>query len=221
MTDTNEALGEQMQEESAQELIERYGHQFLLIVVSGVPPTKGDLAVGQRDQSMVGDGHAMGVAAEILEHILGAAEGWFGVDDPVFAKQRSQPGGEEFGLREQRQIPGKVQLATLKGGLESGDELAAKHPPEHGNGEKEARVRSNPAGVIEGEPTGWDDTVDMGMKLEFLVPGVEHAEEADLGPEMCGVASDFEKSFCAGTKQQTIDRFFYSAGPAQPVAAAE
>jgi hypothetical protein len=83
------------------------------------------LAVGQRDQSRVGDGDAMGVTAEIVEHILGAAEGWLGVDYPVFAKQRSQPGGEEFGMREPRQIPGKVQLASPKGQLEGIDELAA------------------------------------------------------------------------------------------------
>jgi len=208
VTDTNEALGEQMQEEAAQELIQGYGHQFLLIVVSRVPPAKGDLAVGQRDQSMVGDGDAVGVTAEILEHILGAPEGWFGVDHPVFAKQRSQPGGEESGLRERRQIPGKVQLASLKGQLESVDELAAKHLAEHGNGEKEARVRSNPAGVIEREPAGGNNAVNMRMNLKLLVPGVEHTEKADLSSEMCGVASDFEKSFCASTKQQTIDHFF-------------
>jgi len=45
------------------------------------------------------------------------------------------------------------------------------------------------------------------MKLEFLVPGVEHTEETDLGAEMGGVARDFEKSFCTGPKQQTIDEF--------------
>jgi hypothetical protein len=163
VTDTNEALGEQMQEEAAQELIQGYGHQFLLIVVRRVPPAKGDLAVGQRDQSMVGDGDTVSVAAEIVEHILGASEGRLGVDHPVFAEQRSQPGGEEFGLRKPRQIPGKMQLASLKGQLESVDELAAKHLPEHGKGEKEARVRSNPAGVIEREPTGGNNAVDMGM----------------------------------------------------------
>ena len=74
------------------------------------------------------------------------------------------------------------------------------------------RTGWDPAGVIEGEPTGRDDTVDMGMKLEFLVPGVKHAEEADLGSEMSGIASDFEKSFCAGTKQQSIDQFFVLPG---------
>jgi hypothetical protein len=96
----------------------------------------------------------------------------------------------------------------LKGRFETVDEFAAKHPPEHGNGEKEARVRSNPVGVIEREPARGDDTVDMGMKLEFLVPGVEHTEEADLGSEMAGVTRHFQERFGAGTKQQTIDQFF-------------
>src|ERR1700688_1592992 len=115
---------------------------------------------------MGGDGDTVSVAAEIVKHILGAPEGRLGVDYPVFAKQRSQPGGEEFGLREPRQMPGKVQLDSLKGKLESVDELAAKHLPEHGNGEKEARVRSNPAGVIEREPAGGNNTMGMGMNVE-------------------------------------------------------
>ena len=38
---------------------------------------------------MVGDGYAMGVAAQILEHILRAAERSFRVDHPVFAEQWS------------------------------------------------------------------------------------------------------------------------------------
>jgi len=55
-------------------------------VVSRVAPTKSDLVVGKRDQAMVRDGHAMGVAAQILEYILGATEGWFAVDHPVLAE---------------------------------------------------------------------------------------------------------------------------------------
>jgi len=114
---------------------------------------------------MVGDGHAMGVTTQILEHILGTAEGRFGVDDPVFSEQWPEPGSEDLGLREQSQIGGKVQLAMLKGRLESGDELAAKHTSEYLDGEEEVRTGSDPAGVIEGEPTGRDDTVDIGMIL--------------------------------------------------------
>jgi hypothetical protein len=62
---------------------------------------KGDLVIGQRDEAIVGDGHAMGVAAEILEYILGAAEGWFAVDHPRLAKQWSEPGSEGPGLSQE------------------------------------------------------------------------------------------------------------------------
>ena len=36
---------------------------------------------------MVGDGHAMSVAAQVLEHVLGAAKGALGVDHPILAEQ--------------------------------------------------------------------------------------------------------------------------------------
>ena len=58
----------------------------MLIVVRGVAPTKGNFLVGQGTEPMVGKGNAMGVAAQILEHILGATEGWFGVDHPVLSE---------------------------------------------------------------------------------------------------------------------------------------
>ncbi len=89
---------------------------------------------------MVGDGHAMGVQAEILEDILGAAERWLGVDHPVLAKRRSQPGGKGFGVSEGLQGAMEAELALTEAALQSGDKLAAKHPPEHGDGKKEARV---------------------------------------------------------------------------------
>src|ERR1700724_526075 len=44
--DAHEALRKQVQQESAQELIERYSHQLLFIVVSRVAPAKGDLFIG-------------------------------------------------------------------------------------------------------------------------------------------------------------------------------
>src|SRR6266581_3934826 len=129
---------------------------------------------------MVGDGDAVRIAAEILQHVLGSAEWWFGVNDPIFAEQRSQPGSEELGMGERREFSSKMQLAVFEGRLESGNELATKHTPEYLDGEKEARTGANPAGVIERESAGGHDTVDMRMNLELLVPGVQHTEEADL-----------------------------------------
>ena len=108
----------------------------------------------------------------------------------MFSKQRPEPRGEGLRLSEWRQIAGKVQLPSLKSRLEPVDELSAKYALEHVDGEKEPRVRPNPAGVIEGEPTRWDDAVDMGMNVEFLIPGMQHAEEADLGTEMPRISFD-------------------------------
>jgi hypothetical protein len=141
---------------------------------------------------VVGDGDAVGIAAEILQDVLGSTEGWFGIDDPVFAEERTQPGSEELGMGERREFSGQVQLATLEGGSQSSDELATKHAPQYSDGKEEAWVRANPARVIAGKPAGGDDTVDMGMKLELLIPGMEHAEEADLSSQMGAVASHFE-----------------------------
>ncbi len=142
MADADEALGEQVKEEATQKLIAREGHQFLLIVVSGVTPAEGDLAVGQRDQAMVGDGDAVSVATEILQYVLGSAEGWFGVDDPIFAEEGTQPGSEELGMGERREFSGQAQLAAFKGGVQARDELATEHAPQYGDGKEEARVGS-------------------------------------------------------------------------------
>lgn len=49
---------------------------------------------------MVGDGHTMRVAAQILEDIFGAAEGRFRVYDPVLSEQGPEPGSEDLRLRE-------------------------------------------------------------------------------------------------------------------------
>jgi len=46
-------------------------------------PAEGDLVVVEGNEAVVGDGDAMGVAAEIAEHVMGTAERWFGIDHPV------------------------------------------------------------------------------------------------------------------------------------------
>ncbi len=85
---------------------------------------------------MIGDGHAMGVAAQIVQHVFGATEGTFQVDHPLLSKQRPQPGGKDLGLSEEFQISLEVELAALEGLLERIDKLAAKDFPQHFLGKK-------------------------------------------------------------------------------------
>src|SRR6267378_5453882 len=86
--DAHETFGKHVQQEAAQEFIERKSRQLLFVVVSRIAPAKSDLPFGERDQAMIRDGHAMGVAAQILEHIFRATEGWFRVHHPVLSEQR-------------------------------------------------------------------------------------------------------------------------------------
>ena len=93
VADAHEAGRQQMEQEAAQELIDRQSHEPFLVAVGGIAPTEGDVAIGESDQPAVGNGDAMGIGAEITQHMFRSAEGRLGVDDPVVAEQYPQPCG--------------------------------------------------------------------------------------------------------------------------------
>ena len=107
MPDAHEAFRKQMQQEAPQELIVRQTGELLFVVVRRIAPAESDLAIAEGDQAMVGDGHAVGVAAEILQDIFWATEGRFQVHHPGFSIQRAKPGGEDLGVRECLKFSGK------------------------------------------------------------------------------------------------------------------
>jgi hypothetical protein len=87
VADAHEAARQQVEQEAAQELFDRQGHEPFPVAVSGVSPAKSYVALGKSDQSVVGNGDTMGVSAEIAQHMFWPAEGRFGVDDPVVTEQ--------------------------------------------------------------------------------------------------------------------------------------
>ncbi len=156
---------------------------------------------------MVGDGHAMGVAAQILEHKLWAPEGWFQIDDPVFSVQGSEPGGKSLRLSEEFEVSVEGELAVAEGLLESVDKLSTKDLAQHLAGKEEPLGCRNPVGVIERQAAGGNDAMHMRVNVEFLTPGVQDAEEADFCTEMLGIARDFQEAFRTGAKQEIVDDF--------------
>jgi len=66
----------------------------MLATVGVILPAKGDAFLVEGQQAMIGDGHAMGVAAEIAQDLHGTTEGLLGVDDPVVAVQAAEEFGE-------------------------------------------------------------------------------------------------------------------------------
>ena len=60
--------------------------------------------------------------------------------------------------------------------------------------------------MVWSKSAGSKHAVDMGMMLQTLIPGVEHAEETDLRAKMPGIASDLQESLSAGLKQEAINQ---------------
>jgi len=87
VADADESAGQNVQEEAAQELDGVEGHDALLAAVSIIPPAKTRTLSVEGQQAMVGDGHAVGIAAEIAQHMGRAAEGRLGINEPFRPSQ--------------------------------------------------------------------------------------------------------------------------------------
>lgn len=149
VSDADETLWQQVQQETTQELICRERHRPLSVAVGAVSPAEGDVAIRKGNQAMVGNGHSMGIAAEIAENIFRAAEGPFAVDDPLMAEQLTNKGVECLRVRKMLKPAVEAELAFCESVLQSCPEFAAKDEPEHFLGKKEAMARMDPSLVIE------------------------------------------------------------------------
>ena len=66
--------------------------------------------------------------------------------------------------------------------------------------------------MIRSEAAGGNYAVDMRMKLQSLIPTMEHAEETDLGSKMSRIASNLKQGLGAGMKEQVVDEPFVLQG---------
>ena len=147
----------------------------------------------------------MRVSAEIAKHMFRSSEGPLGIDDPVLAEQHTQPGTERTRLGQRQQATVELEITSMECVAQSSDELAAEDTAEHADGQEEGAPGGDPAGVIQREAAGGNYAVDMRMKVQALVPTVQHAEETDLGTKMPGIASDLEQGLSTGMKEQVVN----------------
>ena len=82
MPDADKALREHVQQEPADEFFGGDGHRALHVSMSVIPPAERNVVAVEGEQSVIGDGDAMSVTAEITQDLFGPAEGRFGIDDP-------------------------------------------------------------------------------------------------------------------------------------------
>ena len=83
LADAHEAVRDDVQEKPSEEFVGLEAYDFDTIVIRIVPPPEADATVTGIDEPMIRERHAVGVATEIVEHLLGPGEGTRGIHDPV------------------------------------------------------------------------------------------------------------------------------------------
>jgi len=169
VSDAREARGQDMEQEAAEELGRGEVHRLHAVTVGVVAPAESDDAVVQGEEAVVAEGDAVGVAAEVGEHLRGAAEGGLGVDDPGRAAQSAQEIADV-------EIGG--QSLTRDGVLERREDLAAKDLRERAHGKQEALAGRDPAGAVGGQGAAGHHAVQVDVLAEILSPGVEDGRDA-------------------------------------------
>ena len=74
MANADEPLGQDVEQEPSDELVRGQPHHLGTMVVGIILPAEKHLVVLQGHQAGVGNGDAMGIAAQIAKHLLGSAE---------------------------------------------------------------------------------------------------------------------------------------------------
>ena len=90
VSDAHQSGRQDVEQEAAEKLLHVEGHEPFRVASCAVVPAKSHADVVEGDESVVGDGDAVSVSAEVAQHLLGSGEGWLAVDDPVLAGGRSK-----------------------------------------------------------------------------------------------------------------------------------
>jgi hypothetical protein len=137
-----------MQEESAQKLAGGYRHLPFAVAMGIVLPTESDLIALHGDQPVIGDGHAMRVASQVVEHMLWSAERFLGIYHPVVNKQRPQEHAKDLRVCQVPQPSMKDEVSLAECVLKSGHEFATKDAAEYLPGQEEVLPGRDPVGVV-------------------------------------------------------------------------
>ena len=165
VANADQAGRQHVEQEAANELDRIERHDFSSGVIGVVFPVKADAAVFQSAKTVVGDGDAMRVASQILEHAPGSTEGRLDMDDPFDLCGSFTHGLERGWLGQIAKFTGEVELTFAKRLSQGEKEEFAEQAAEDLVGQEERILpASDPAGAIGREAAAGHDAVQMRMK---------------------------------------------------------
>ena len=114
VANADQAGGQHVEQEAADEFDRIEGHDLGAGVILVVFPVEADAAVFQSAKPVVGDGDAMSVASQILEHTPRSTEGRLDVNYPFEVSGCFTQGLERGRLRQIAKFAGEMELAFAK-----------------------------------------------------------------------------------------------------------
>ena len=120
----------------------------------------------------------MGIAAEVIEQMLGRAKRLFGVDNPGLLVQLFEQVVEGFRIGQRSGLTWEAKHFFSEGLLEKVEELTLEDDTESFDMEEEVFTGRDPAVLIERQSTLGDKAVEMEMIQQDLVPGMQYSSKA-------------------------------------------
>lgn len=171
VTDSDEALGQGVEEKAVDKVHRSEGGLFEDVVLP-VFVSEADHAVFKSQEAAVGDSDAVGVTGQILQDMLRVRDGVPYADNPrVLVELAFKVGVSLF----------KVEVCTLSASPEVIEELATKDQGEGFLVEQIVLFAWNPAFALCAQGTSGDQAVQMEVRFELLIPGMQDSDKAQ-GP---------------------------------------
>ena len=126
-------------------------------------PGEVDLAVGEPCQARVGQGDAMGIAAEIGQNLLGSCERALGEDDPLDSTQPIETVGECGGFGQGHECAGEAQFTRRECRLQPCEEQLTEPTGKDPHRQKEAWPTRHP-------PRAQAATRDDAVQVRMMTP---------------------------------------------------
>lgn len=205
VADAIEAAGQHVKGETAKKLLRGEIEEFAPIAMGVVFVAKAHHGIFEGHEPLVGERHAMGVAPEILEHLLRSGEGALGVDDPSLLTQIGKQAVLYARVAERRGAGREREASVAKRLSERFEELAAEYDREGFHRKQEPTPGSNPGARCRERPCG-HQRMHMQVLGKGLAPGVKHERRRNLATEPSGVLAELDEGLGGRSEQHRVER---------------
>ena len=204
VADPDKAMGQYMKEEPPDKLLGSQSDEPVGAGVLVIPGTEGNRLTIKGEEPLVGDGHPVGVMAQVAEDMPRPAEGRFGIDDPLGSSEFSDPPFEDRWVSPAGDLTEEAHLSLFEDPLQAVEELPADHFCQSADRDQEVVLGWDPSVTFEAYASGRDHHMQVGVERKFLGPSVKDGREAGQCTEALPTLGQFDEPFRGGMEQEVI-----------------